>query len=81
MEKIANKKSCEIASKWTKSLVNHMYWSAASTESGDGDIIEAKWLSVINHIHNKHSHSNKLFPKCVHSTIRNKKWIQPRKFT
>ena len=63
--------------------MNHLYWSAVSTPDGDGEMILAKWLSVDNHIHNKHKKHGKLFPACKHKRIqmrgRKKKWFKPRK--
>ena len=67
--------------KWSKSIINHLYWCAVSTTDGNQDIIHDKWLSLINHIHNKRHHSG-LFKKCTHGRIRNrvtKKWFKPRK--
>ena len=79
VEKLSKKKGCEIAGEWLKSLVNHLYWCASSTEDGDGEMILAKWLSVVNHIHNKHRNHGKIFPKCMHSRLYKRKWIKPRK--
>ena len=81
VEAVAKKKSCEVAGLWMKSLSNHMYWCAASTKDGDENMIEAKWLSVINHIHNKHKGHGEPFPECAHGPIHSKKWIKFRKFT
>ena len=39
-------------SKWGVEKEPHQ--SAVSTPNGDGDLIQAKWLSVDNHVHNKH---------------------------
>lgn len=83
VDALAKEKECELVGEWKKSLINHLYWSAVSTPSGDGDMIEAKWLSVDNHIHNKHKRHGKLFPSCKHKAIRKrgrkKKWFKPRK--
>ena len=73
------KKTVKIG-KWKKSVINHMFWCAATTDDNDGDIREAKWLSITNHIKNKHrGHGNKLFSKCVHGRLvghdRKKKWL------
>ena len=44
----------------------------------------AKWLSLEDHVHNKHKHKDKKFPKCAHGKLRgadrNKKWFQRRKY-
>lgn len=76
-------KECEYISRWNKSLTNHLYWVAASTPDGDGDVMWAKWESVENHIHNVHEGHSDAFPTCAHETLdgdkRQKKWIKPGK--
>lgn len=78
LDKAAKYADCGIISEWTKSVINHMYWSACSTEDGSADEILAKWQSVINHIHNVHTGHSDLFPSCQHdsnATVRTK-WIK-----
>lgn len=74
-------KECKDISRWNKSLTNHLYWVAASTPDGDGDVMWAKWESVENHIHNVHEGHSDVFPTCAHETLdgdqRQKKWIKP----
>lgn len=78
---LAKEKECEIVGDWKKSLVNHLYWSAVSTPDGNGELIEAKWISQDNHIHNKHKGHGKVFQACQHKPIRKragkKKWFKP----
>ena len=66
-----------------KSIINHLYWSAASTPDGNADEIREKWTSVNNHIHNVHRGHGKIFKKCAHPRLRGrqkrKKWFKPRK--
>ena len=64
MEALSKEKECELVREWTKSLVSHLYWSAVSTPSGDGELIKAKWLSLDNHIHDKHQGHREAFPSC-----------------
>ena len=84
LEASAKLKDCKIIGEWVRSIVNHLYWCVASTDAGDQEKIVAKWLSLENHIHNKHSHQNKEFPKCAHKRLtsnqRKKKWFKRRKF-
>ena len=54
---------------WTTAVINHMYWSAASTPHGTpewSNIVEAKWKSSMNHIVNVHRHDNNLYSRCCH---------------
>ena len=84
LEASAKLKNCEIIRDWLRSIVNHLYWCVSSTDDGDPEMIVAKWLSLENHIHNKHSHQNDKFPRCVHKRLtanqRKKKWFKRRKF-
>lgn len=82
VDALAKKKDCAVLQKWKKSIVNHMFWCAASSNDDDGDLKEAKWVSITNHIMDKHSgHENPLFPKCRHGRLhgreRKKKWLKP----
>ena len=45
-------------------------------------MILAKWLSLVNHIHNKHAGHSQTFPKCLHPELysHKKKWLKPRKY-
>ena len=61
---------CEILLKWIKGIKNNLYWSAMSTEMGFGELIVAKWKSIMRHADNKHSeHPDPLFPKCAHDEL------------
>ncbi|XP_070561301.1 uncharacterized protein [Ptychodera flava] len=78
---LSKERDCEKAGKWSRSIVNHMYWCATSTEDGDEDIIEAKWLSLVGHMQNRHTGHGDPFPECAHGHLRGrerrKKWLQP----
>lgn len=78
LEALGNERECTSARDWAKSIVNHLYWSAASSTNGDEAV--AKWTSVVNHIQNVHEHDSWLFPTCQHGDLdanHSKKWIQP----
>ncbi|XP_057182524.1 uncharacterized protein LOC130549346 isoform X2 [Triplophysa rosa] len=78
LDKLSQKKGCEILKKWLPSIKNHVYWSAMSSTSGPEKV--AKYTSMLNHIQNVHIHENPVFPKCAHAdkvTIDPKKWFQP----
>ena len=83
LEAAAKVKDCDIIGHWQRSIINHLYWCVASTPSGDGELIKAKWLSLDNHVHNVHKHKSKNFSKCAHGRLRrrdkNKKWFKRHK--
>ena len=68
---------------WIRSISNHLYWCAASGKDKNPDMIVAKWMSVCDHIINKHKgHKNPLFPTCMHPSKptkgkKKKKWLKP----
>lgn len=66
----------EIISAWMKGIKNHLYWCAMSTTQGFGDLIVAKWKSILDHISNKHADlPDPLFDKCAHGDIEPRQWI------
>lgn len=76
VEKLAKEKGCEVVGEWQKSMINHLYWSAYSTEDGNGDVILEKWLSLVNHLHNKHRGHGKVYKRCAHGRLRKRKWLK-----
>ncbi|XP_016361867.1 uncharacterized protein LOC107703658 [Sinocyclocheilus anshuiensis] len=78
LDKLSQKKGCEILKNWLHSIKNHVYWSVTSSTSGPEKV--ARWTSLLNHIQNIHIHQNPEFPKCAHpdKVSRDpKKWFQP----
>lgn len=78
LDRLSQKKKCEILKKWLRSIKNHVYWCATSSTSGPEKV--AKWTSLLNHIQNMHIHGNPEFPKCAHphQVSRDpKKWFRP----
>ena len=39
------------------------------TKDGDPETMLAKWLSLDNHVHNRHMHSDKKFPRYAHGKL------------
>ncbi|XP_078142320.1 uncharacterized protein LOC139930535 [Centroberyx gerrardi] len=78
VDKVAKEKDCEIIQRWHPSLKNHLYWTASSSKTGPERV--AKWMSVINHVQDIHTHEDPLFPKCQHPDRISRdrsKWIKP----
>ncbi|XP_071498945.1 uncharacterized protein [Diadema antillarum] len=63
---VAKLKDCEVVGRWKRSIVSHVYWCAASSPDGNGDMIAAKYKSILNHIRNVHDNHGDLFPTCAH---------------
>ena len=84
LEAVAKQKECALIDEWQRSIINHMYWCVASTPSGNGDEIKAKWLSLERYVHNIHTGHGDIFPNCAHKELRGhdarKKWFQLRKY-
>lgn len=78
LEVLAKQRDCKLVGEWIRSISNHMYWCAASSDGQSGDIVAAKWLSIVRHIQNIHDGHSELFPVCAHSTLENeRKWFKP----
>ncbi|KAM7302674.1 hypothetical protein ISCGN_018182 [Ixodes scapularis] len=52
---------------WLKTIIRHIYW-CARTSNGDGQLVLAKWTSLMRHIINIHEHPNPLHPVCAHGS-------------
>ncbi|XP_073804855.1 uncharacterized protein [Danio rerio] len=78
LNKLGKNKECELVKKWQRSIRNHVYCCVTSSTSRPEKV--AKWISLINHLQNVHTHDNALFPKCAHPLRASKdpkKWFQP----
>lgn len=69
---------------WISSIVNHLYWCVMSTPPEDGDVLLAKWCSIVDHVQNIHDGFGEPFPQCVHGPLegreRQKPWLEPGMF-
>ncbi|XP_038158943.1 uncharacterized protein LOC119795164 [Cyprinodon tularosa] len=77
LEKISKKKGFEKLQKWTRSIKNHIYWTAATSRTGPERV--AKWTSFLNHMRDVHAHDDPLYPKCLHDIRRTRdkrKWLR-----
>ncbi|XP_061183986.1 uncharacterized protein LOC133192121 isoform X2 [Saccostrea echinata] len=75
LEAIGKKKKYKQVGDWARSVSNHLYWCAASSE-GDGELVSEKWLSILNHITDVHEGHGKRFPKCLHGDLEDRDWIK-----
>ncbi len=80
--KISQSKDREKLQKWLRSIKKHIYWTAASSSSGQERV--AKWTSILNHVQDIHTHEDPVFSRCLHPrrTTRDKsKWLRAGVFT
>ena len=78
---LSKEKDCDIIQLWMKSIINHLYWTAASSSDQDGELNLAKWKALCNHIINVHNGHNSLFAICEHGELEGRErkkngWIQ-----
>ena len=77
LTRASKEKDCGLIGEWITGIRNHLYWCALSTPQGFGEMILAKWMSLLRHIADKHhNHPNPLFPCCAHGDIDKRKWIK-----
>ncbi len=80
--KAGKEKGNEVILLWVKAIRKTLYWCARSTKQGFGDLIVAKWKSIVHHISNKHDdHPDKLYARCAHGETEPRAWIPVGKFT
>uniref|UniRef100_A0A672YW44 THAP-type domain-containing protein n=1 Tax=Sphaeramia orbicularis TaxID=375764 RepID=A0A672YW44_9TELE len=81
MVKTAQNKDCTILKKWLhskKKKKNHIYWTAASSTTPQERV--AKWIAILNHVQDLHTHEDPAFPQCLHPRCisRDKSnWLKP----
>lgn len=79
---LAKQKNCDDLLGWEKSINNHVYWVASSTQDQEEELRGAKWNSLGNHIQGIHSGHSAIFPTCLHGDLqeeRAKNWLKPGK--
>jgi len=68
--KLAQKKDCRDISAWQSSITNYMYWCAASTPDGNGDVMTEKWKILLYHILDIHTNEeSNIYQECGHGEL------------
>ncbi|KAL3885640.1 hypothetical protein ACJMK2_025690 [Sinanodonta woodiana] len=75
LEAAGKRKGCDVVGRWARSISNHMYWCAASS-CGDGEGVQQKWSSILNHVANIHRGHGDKFLQCEHEQLDNREWIK-----
>ncbi|KAH3817855.1 hypothetical protein DPMN_119411 [Dreissena polymorpha] len=71
---LGKKKGCEAVGNWARSIANHLYYCATSSE-GNGDLVVAKWTSIGNHdVTNRHDGHGDLFSRYLDGPI-DRQWL------
>ena len=82
LPKAGRRKDCNDLNKWIKALINHFWWFCASC-NGDATELKEKWVSILNHIINKHRWEvSSKFNMCWHKKLaksgkRERRWLVP----
>ena len=72
LTKAAKRKSCAELNAWIKSIINHFWWCCSSCK-GNPEELKEKWLSILQHIANKHTWKGcKIYKKCAHKKLSKK---------
>jgi len=71
--KVSKKKGCDDLEPWIRSINNHLYWAACSSETGEEVVDKVK--SISNHVMNIHQHDSDRFPACTHGPI-SRNWLK-----
>ncbi|CAN7990177.1 unnamed protein product [Ixodes hexagonus] len=74
----AQTKQHRVPLQWLKTIIRHIYW-CARTSNGNGQLLLAKWTSIMRHIIDVHHHPNPLHPVCDHPDIRDRLWLDEGK--
>lgn len=81
LDAVSKERGCEDLKLWRPAVINHLYWTAASTPDGDPNVMEAKWRSMVNHVQDIHEHGDAAFTHCAHPPLegeaREKEWLEP----
>lgn len=75
LESSGKKKMCDKLLEWARSISNHIYWCAASS-NGDGDLVHDKWVSILNHVTNVHEGHGGKYARCQHDQLDDRNWMK-----
>ncbi|KAG0429539.1 hypothetical protein HPB47_023554 [Ixodes persulcatus] len=73
---------CQPLEEWTQATTNHMYWSAMAA-GGNKELLVEIWLSMQNHVIDKHTGHGGSYTRCVHNEIleATKMWMDTSKLS
>ena len=71
----SKRKDCALLQVWQKSVVNHVYFCAA-TSGGNQDLALAKWKSILRHVTDVHQGHDPMFTECEHGDLEPREWMR-----
>lgn len=81
LQAVSRSRSCGLIEKWIPSIINHFYFSVriaaarATTAEERGELAVAIWVSMLNHVQNKHCGHSEQYGNCEHGDLLPRKWI------
>lgn len=75
LEALGKAKKSEVVGQWARSISNHIYWCAMSSD-GNGELVYEKWTSILNHVCNIHEGHGQQFQICEHGDLEDRAWIK-----
>ncbi|KAG0430920.1 hypothetical protein HPB47_022249 [Ixodes persulcatus] len=76
IDAVSRTKAHEVLRKWKSTIIRHLYW-CARTSNGDGDLVLAKWKSIMRHVIDVHIHQDPLHPACTETFRRLESVLMP----
>ncbi|XP_064469554.1 uncharacterized protein LOC135384273 [Ornithodoros turicata] len=70
---VSQSKKHQVLRLWCESIIRHLYWCARTSDNGE--LLLAKWETVVRHAINVHSHPNSLHPVCFHGDLGEREWL------
>ncbi|KAG0444357.1 hypothetical protein HPB47_013884 [Ixodes persulcatus] len=64
---------------WVQPITNHLYYCAALGD-GNGPLLVSMWLSLLNHVFDKHDGHDGPFSECLHQPLSDRAWLTEGKF-
>ncbi|KAG0420106.1 hypothetical protein HPB47_003672 [Ixodes persulcatus] len=59
---------------WVQPIANHLYYCAA-LGNGNGPLLVSMWLSLLNHVVDKHDGHDGPFSECLHQPLSDRAWL------
>lgn len=65
---------CKELEVWKQPVTNHLYFCALMGKSS-GPLIASMWLSLLNHVTNKHDGHDGPYSECLHEPLGDRPWL------